>query len=331
MPDLSQVPETLPSNQTERAVLASGVPTRYAIVTPVRDEEAYIGTMIQSIADQTTTPEQWIIVDDGSRDRTAEIVTEYARRCPYIELVTLPARELRLAGGEGAIPIALQRLDFSRLDYLARFDADLVFPPHYIANLLQEFANDATLGIAGGMLHVQSKGSFYLESNPDFHVRGALKMYRRQCFTDIGGLDTQIGWDTIDEVMAWSKGWTTRSFAALPVIHRRPTGVGIAGRRLYRQRGRAEYFTCSHPLHVFARALRIVYIERSITKPVCYLAGFFGSFLRGEPRIENPEFIQARHAQQLGRLRSLFSLNGRLYGQAHLTPFRSKPISGQKG
>lgn len=331
MPDLSQIIDIPPSNQAESAVVARGVLTRYAIVTPVRDEEAYIGAMIQSIADQTITPKQWVIVDDGSRDRTAEIVAEYSRRFPYIELVTLPARELRLAGGEGAIPIALQRLDFSRLDYLARFDADLVFPPDYIERILQEFANDPALGIAGGMLHVESRGSFYLESNPEFHVRGALKMYRRQCFTDIGGLNTQIGWDTIDEVTAWSKGWKTRSFAAVHVIHRRPTGGGIAGRRLYRQRGRAEYFTCSHPLHVLARVLRIAYIERSIVKPICYLAGFVGSFLRGEPRIESPEFIQARRAQQLDRLMALFSVNGRLHGPAHLTPCRSKPISVRKG
>ena len=43
--------------------------TKYVIITPARDEEAYIEKAILSVVAQTIRPAQWIIVDDGSRDR----------------------------------------------------------------------------------------------------------------------------------------------------------------------------------------------------------------------------------------------------------------------
>jgi glycosyltransferase involved in cell wall biosynthesis len=42
-------------------------------------------------------------VDDGSTDRTAVIVASYARRFGFIELIQLPARDRRMAGGEAAV------------------------------------------------------------------------------------------------------------------------------------------------------------------------------------------------------------------------------------
>ena len=105
---------------------------RYALITPVRDEEAYIGDMLASMVAQTIPPSQWVIVDDGSADRTAHIVADFASRFSFIKLVQLPSRRERLAGGEGAVPNALKGINLSEFDFLARFDADLIFPPDYI-------------------------------------------------------------------------------------------------------------------------------------------------------------------------------------------------------
>jgi GT2 family glycosyltransferase len=283
--------------------------TSYALITPVRDEESFIGDMIESIGAQTVPPAKWVIVDDGSRDRTAEIVLSYIPRFSYIQLVRLPPRDERLAGGEGAIPNALRCVDISQYDFLARFDADLLFTQDYIANLLKEFSRDPKLGIAGGGLYIEKNGTFELERNPEHHVRGALKMYRRRCFEDVGGLTTEIGWDTIDEVRAWTNGWTTRSFNELRVIHRRPTGEGIAAWRVYRERGRGEYLTWSHPLFVLAKAVKTCLAERSLIKPLCYLTGFLTSCLRRESRMSDAAFTRARRGQQIGRLTALFRSN----------------------
>src|SRR5215472_8890309 len=79
-----------------RSVAAAYKQVRYAVITPVRDEEEYIGAMIESIAGQTVPPTKWVIVDDGSTDQTAAIVSRYARKCSFIELVRLPVRDQRM-------------------------------------------------------------------------------------------------------------------------------------------------------------------------------------------------------------------------------------------
>src|SRR3982750_4325930 len=99
---------------------------RIALMTPLRDEENYIEAMIISIVEQTVRPTKRLIVDDGSTDKTPMIVKSYCRRFEFIELIELPARSERNPGGEGVIAHALQKLDLSQYDYLARFDADLL-------------------------------------------------------------------------------------------------------------------------------------------------------------------------------------------------------------
>jgi poly-beta-1,6-N-acetyl-D-glucosamine synthase len=285
-----------------QATIANLGRARYTLITPVRDEEQFLGAMMDSMLAQRIRPAKWVIVDDGSTDHTPAIADSYAQRFDFIELIRLPPRDQRMAGGEGAVPSALRKVNLDEFDFLARFDADLVIGPDYIAQLLEEFDRDPKLGIAGGGLYSEENGRLELERDPDFHVRGALKMYRRQCFQDIGGLTTEIGWDTIDEVYAWTKGWKTRSFYQYKVIHRRPTGAGLHASRVYWERGRAEYLTWSHPLFVLAKTVKIAVAEHSLVKPVSYLVGFLCCYLNHKQRVQDPVFAKARREQQWGRM-----------------------------
>jgi cellulose synthase/poly-beta-1,6-N-acetylglucosamine synthase-like glycosyltransferase len=63
---------------------------RYVLVTPAHNEEKFIRKTLDSMAAQTLLPERWVIVDDGSTDKTAEIVESYTQRYPWIELVRRP-------------------------------------------------------------------------------------------------------------------------------------------------------------------------------------------------------------------------------------------------
>jgi len=60
---------------------------KYVLITPAKNEEAFVRKTLDSVVRQTVLPERWVIVDDGSIDRTAEIVESYAMRHPWIELV----------------------------------------------------------------------------------------------------------------------------------------------------------------------------------------------------------------------------------------------------
>ena len=60
---------------------------KYVLITSARNEEAFIAKALDSVVKQTVLPERWIIVDDNSTDRTANIIQDYAERFPWIELV----------------------------------------------------------------------------------------------------------------------------------------------------------------------------------------------------------------------------------------------------
>ena len=272
---------------------------RILLITPVRDEEYYIGTMIQSLVAEDLAPAKWIIVDDGSADRTRDIVRSYAQTYPYITLIELSRERERKPGGESAVAQALRGVSLDEFDFVARFDADLIFPKGYFADILREFSLEPTLGIAGGGLYIEKDGEQQLEKAPEYHIRGAVKMYRRECFEQIGGLLSCIGWDTADEVSAWTKGWTTRSFFGYRVIHRRPTGGGIRFNKVCWERGKAEYYTCSHPLFVTVKSVKLAFEHRSVSVPLFFMGGFVWLYARREERSNDGVFLRTRRTQQL--------------------------------
>ena len=59
--------------------------TKYVLVTPVRDEEAYVALSTESVARQTVLPTEWAIVNDGSSDSTGQVIDEFARQYPFHE------------------------------------------------------------------------------------------------------------------------------------------------------------------------------------------------------------------------------------------------------
>ena len=73
----------------------------YVLITPARNEEAGIGRTLESMVAQTHLPLRWVVVDDGSTDRTAEIVERYVKQlrldraalgCPFGSSERLPGR-----------------------------------------------------------------------------------------------------------------------------------------------------------------------------------------------------------------------------------------------
>ena len=72
----------------------------YVLITPARNEEKFIEKTIQSVISQTILPIKWIIVSDGSTDRTDEIVGKYIKENTWIELLRMPERKKRHFAGK---------------------------------------------------------------------------------------------------------------------------------------------------------------------------------------------------------------------------------------
>jgi biofilm PGA synthesis N-glycosyltransferase PgaC len=279
--------------------------TRYVIITPARDEEAYIEQTILSVIRQTIRPVRWIIVDDGSRDQTGAIIDSYAAAYPWIKPLHRSNRGFRQAGG-GVVNTfyeGYEQIDSSNWDFIVKLDADLSFAPDYFERCFLEFAMDPRLGIGGGgIYHEQKDGALTLEPNPKFHVRGATKIYKRECWEKLGGLLRAPGWDTVDEVKANMLGWTTRSFPLLEVSHQRFTGTADGAWKDCVKNGRANYIAGYHPIFMLFKCMR-----RLVARPYLFGAlGLFWGFLSGYfvriPQVKDRDLINYTRNQQMRRL-----------------------------
>lgn len=123
----------------------------YVLITPARNEEAHIGRLIQCVAAQTLAPVKYVIVSDGSTDRTDEIVEQHARELGFVELLRLEKNERPGFGSKAlAFNAGWERLWAQDFDFIANLDADISFEPCYFESLLEEFQKDPDLGLTGG-------------------------------------------------------------------------------------------------------------------------------------------------------------------------------------
>jgi biofilm PGA synthesis N-glycosyltransferase PgaC len=275
---------------------------KYVVISPVRDEGHLLERLIQSMVDQTLRPGQWVIVDDGSRDATGAIIDEYAARYPWITAVHKSDRGFR-SPGSGVIDAfyrGCQHLESSDWDFLVKLDGDLTLSRDYFQKCTKEFLADPKLGIGGGVVGHADGDGMRIEENPRFHVRGATKIYRRECWQAIGGLVKAPGWDTVDELKANMLGWATRSFPDIPVLQNRPTGATNSVWGNWAKNGRANYVAGYHPLFMFLKCIR-----RSRHKPLAGLALFYGylsGYIRRLPRVKDKGFVRYVRKQQMLRL-----------------------------
>jgi glycosyltransferase involved in cell wall biosynthesis len=278
--------------------------TRYVVITPVRDEEEHLPSTIESMIRQTILPQQWVIVDDGSRDATGKIIGDYAARFPWIRAVHRADRGFRKAGGGvvDAFNDGYRALDGSDWEFVVKFDGDLTFDPDYFEKCIDEFTRDPKLGVGGGVICYVENGVKRFEEVPAFHVRGATKIYRKPCWTAIGGLLAAPGWDTMDEVKANSLGWSTRSFPHLHLIHERETGSADGLWPTLVKYGRANYICGYHPVFMVTKCLVRLIRKPYVIGSIGLMYGFVSGYASGLPQFGDRDAIAYLRRQQLRRL-----------------------------
>jgi glycosyltransferase involved in cell wall biosynthesis len=308
---------------------------RYCLITPCRDEARYARRTLDAVTSQTESPALWIIVDDGSKDSTPEILAEYAARFPYIRVVRRPDRGDRKLGGGviDAFYTGYDTIDPSEFEYVCKLDLDLDLPPAYFATVMDRMEADPRIGTCSG------KPYFFPPGLPDVSVRfpltdtsplvsercgdensvGMIKFYRTGCFRQIGGFVREVMWDGIDGHRCRQLGWLAVSWddPALRFVHLRPMGTSHRSWWTGRVRhGFGQHFMGTGPIYMIASAVYRMTRPPLVTGGVGMLYGYFKSLLAGKPRYgdeEFREFLRAYHRACLlkGKARATAELNAR--------------------
>ncbi len=281
----------------------------YVLITPVRNEETYIEKTIQSVISQTILPKKWIIVSDGSTDRTDEIVKRYETNYDWIELVGMPEhKDHNFASKVMCFNAGYRRLKDENYDYIGNLDGDVSFNEGYFQFILEKFIEFPNLGVAGTPYiedtHDISKRRFYDLQ----HVHGLCQLFRRKCFEEIGGfLPIKLGGvDLVAVTMARIHGWQTRSFTEKIIFHHRPIfSVGNNILAVKFKYGQKDYILGNHPLWELFRATFQMKMKPYVLGGMLILCGYLWAFLKREKRPVSLEFIKFRRHEQIQRLISL--------------------------
>jgi biofilm PGA synthesis N-glycosyltransferase PgaC len=284
----------------------------YVVVTPARNEAAFIEQTIQSMILQTVKPLKWVIVSDGSTDGTDDIVSKYTATHPWIELLRMPERrERHFAGKVHAINAGLERVISLPYDAVASMDGDISFDSEYFEFLLAKLDADPQLGLVGTPFKDTSMYDYRFVSIE--HVSGACQLFRRACFEQIGGyVPVRTGGiDHIAVVSARMKGWKTRTFTEKICDHHRKIGSAQAGPVKSRLRdGRLDYALGGHPVWEMFRAAYQMTRSPYLIGGVALWAGYLSAVLKQQERPVSLEFVRFRRREQMRRLRAFLFRRG---------------------
>ncbi len=286
----------------------------YVLATAAYNEQAFLGQLIESVIGQTLRPQCWMIVSDGSTDRTDDIVNSYASRYDFIQLHRITEDHPRnFVAQVHAINTGFRNLSGYDFDFIGNLDADVTLEPTYFERLLSKFAQDPSLGLAGGYICELEKGEFRSrKSNSPLSVAHAIQLFRRECLEQIGGAYVPMpygGPDWQAEVNARLHGWKVQAFTDLEVRHHRPTGA-VAGllKTSYRE-GLMDHSLGSHPYFEIFRITRRVANRPYIIGAAARLYAFLKASLQRSSRPVPEEFIDFLRKDEMDRLKSFLTLS----------------------
>lgn len=212
---------------------------KFLIIIPAHNEEKNVQFCLRSLEHQTFKDYEVVVVNDGSTDKTGEAAEEFTQRNQNFSVV-----HLEKSGHEPGAKVVrtfnrgLETQDLHRFEVICKFDADVVFPPNYLAEINKVYEQNQKAGMVSGLVRIK-KSVFETQLAFDFkdekkqwifenlssknHVRGPIKSYRKECFEAMNGLRPVLGWDNIDVMLAKMYGFEVVTLKNLWVKHLRPT------------------------------------------------------------------------------------------------------------
>ena len=213
---------------------------KFLIIIPTHNEEENILFCLKSLENQTFKDFKIVVVNDGSTDKTQQIVEDFFKTSSF----HLPSSIINLEKSThepGAKVVrtfnkGLETQNLDEFDIICKFDADLIFPENYLEEINKIYEQNPKAGMVSGLVYINKNSNTQTlkPSNPaegwEFenlssknHVRGPIKSYRKECFLAMNGLRPVLGWDNIDVMLAKMNGFEVITNKEIWVKHLRPT------------------------------------------------------------------------------------------------------------
>ncbi|MEZ7509588.1 glycosyltransferase family 2 protein [Cloacibacterium sp. Arc13] len=236
---------------------------KFLIIIPAHNEEKNILPCLESLKNQTFQDFKCVIVNDGSTDKTQEIVEKFLENNLKFRIYNLklskhePGAKVVRTFNKG-----LETENLENFDVVCKFDADIIFPENYLEKVNEVYEKNPKAGMVSGLVYIKKgfdsaqpdKKDFTTSQLYDFthqnewtfenlssknHVRGPIKSYRKELFQKMNGLRAVLGWDNIDVMLCKMHGFETVTLQELWVKHLRPTAYKYKSQKAQKL---GEYF-----------------------------------------------------------------------------------------
>ncbi|MBN9692880.1 MAG: glycosyltransferase family 2 protein [Verrucomicrobia bacterium] len=279
----------------------------YVLVTAVKNEERTLQTTIDSVLAQTVRPHEWVIVDDGSSDRTPHILSEVTKKNPWIRIVSRETSPIRdFANVARALNFAVNQLTVRHYEFLGVLDGDIRLPANYYEAILNKFDSDPTLGLAGGA--VIDVGTLNMDGVSSEEIAGAVQLFRRlalsSClpFAEI----PEGGWDAVTNCLVRHAGFKTRTFRDIRIDHLKPRNSAQGGhfRRRW-QYGERDYALGTGLGFQFSKCLFRMAEYPWVIGSIIRLTSYGFCRIRRRPRALSPALCRIMEDERRARLTHL--------------------------
>ncbi len=239
------------------------------VVIAVRNEEQRIGPVLMALDAQTAKPDFVAVVDDGSTDRTPEVLRQLSGAVGFVlRVITLPYHRDSKVGKPGLAAVFNAGLAWlgglePRPEFIMILGADHRLPRDYVEQILGRLEKNQRLAVASGWISDEP----FWEHAP----RGSSMIVRSSFWEEAGRMQFPLayGWESWLYLKASECGYETRSFKEVPTRIMRRTSMrkGIPY-------GRAMFALGYYWPYALGRC--VLAFPRSPSGAVRMLAGYLG-------------------------------------------------------
>ncbi len=187
---------------------------KVAVIIPAFNEEKTIGDSLLSLKNQTLTPYRIIVINDGSTDKTEQIIRSFSE----VEIVNKESHESYVGKKELAYTFnsGLEKLsDDTNCDFILILGSDIILPKNYIYEVTKRMIEKPNVVISSGII----------EGEYSITPRGAGRVVRIDFWKNLGlHYPVNYGFEGYLVLKAKSLGYETETYSDLIITTKRKTG-----------------------------------------------------------------------------------------------------------
>lgn len=175
---------------------------KISVVVPVYNEEENIKGLLCKLENQTVLPDEIIVADDGSIDKTRDIITDYIKTSKLlITLLSYNHKGVNTMRHYGTLK--------ATSDIILQTDADVIPPADWIERIINHFKSDNKLaGVSGNVVDLRARplesiGTFL--ANKLFHGLGCNTGFRKEYYLLTSGYPIDVPIHKGGDIVLWEE------------------------------------------------------------------------------------------------------------------------------